>query len=297
MHHHGISDACFQTTGTQAYKGLQETMKKAASKIGNGIAGFLTAAAAACRQSDELLPPLSFHVGMRIYGALLIGAAILAVVSTAEAQSWQMNEDIARVAEEFVNDQVGKSDSRVTPQAGQLDSRLKLPLCDVELEAFLRPGARIKGRTAVGVRCAGTRPWKVYVPVDVVVTEAVLVSRKTLPRGHILTADDVVAENRNISRLVGGYIADPAELVGQRLKHQIMSGKIVTPSMLVADMVIKRGQTVTLLLQNNGLNISMSGKALMDGAINQRIRVENSVSRRIVEGLVRSPEHVEILVH
>jgi flagella basal body P-ring formation protein FlgA len=137
----------------------------------------------------------------------------------------------------------------------------------------------------------------VYVPVDVVVTEAVLVSRKTLPRGHILTADDVVAENRNISRLVGGYIADPAELLGQRLKHQIMSGKIVTPSMLVADMVIKRGQTVTLLLQNNGLNISMSGKALMDGAINQRIRVENSVSRRIVEGLVRSPEHVEILVH
>jgi flagella basal body P-ring formation protein FlgA len=34
----------------------------------------------------------------------------------------------------------------------------------------------------------------------------------------------------------------------------------------------------------------------MDGAVDQRIRVENTVSHRIVEGLVRSPEYVEVLV-
>lgn len=232
-----------------------------------------------------------------MFGVLLAGASILAIVATAQAESWHSNDDIARVAEEFVSDRAGRSDPRVSPQAGHLDSRLKLPLCDVGLEAFLRNGTKFSSRTAVGVRCNGNRPWKVYVPVDVVVTDAVLISRKMLPAGHILTVDDVVAENRDISRLVGGYIADPLELIGQRLKHQIMGGKIVTPSMLVADMVIKRGQSVTLLLRNDGLNISMSGKALADGAINQRIKVENSVSRRVVEGLVRSPEHVEILAH
>jgi len=271
-------------------------MKMAAINLGRRIAGFLTAAANTRRQSDELMPPYSFQTGMRIYGVLLVGATVLAFVTTAQAQDWQSNKDIALVAEEFVNGQVAKTDSRITARAGHLDSRLKLALCDVELEAFLRPGIRITSRTAVGVRCSGSRPWKIYVPIDVVITEAVFVSRKMLPRGHILTADDVVAEERNVSRLVGGYIVDPAEFLGQRLKHQIMSGKIVTPSLLVADMVIKRGQSVTLLLQHNGLNITMGGKALMDGAVNQRIRVENSVSHRIVEGLVRSPEFVEILV-
>ena len=44
------------------------------------------------------------------------------------------------------------------------------------------------------------------------------------------------------------------------------------------------------------MNISMSGKALMDGALNQRIRVENITSGRVVEGVVRSREQVEILV-
>ncbi len=272
-------------------------MKRLAGKTKNRIAGFLTRTARACRKYDGFLPPVSIHAGMRIYGALLVGAAVLAYMSTAQANDWHSNDDIARVAEEFVNSQVGKRDSRVTPQAGHLDPRLKLPKCTLPLEAFLRPGTRMSGRTAVGVRCKGSRPWKVYVPVDVVVTEQVLVTKKTLPRDHILTADDVVAEARNVSRMIGGYIADPAELVGQRLKHQIMGGKVVTPSMLIADTVVKRGQSVTLLVRNNGLNITMSGKALMDGAINQRIRVENSVSRRVVEGLVRSPEYIEILVH
>jgi len=272
-------------------------MRISVGNTGRRVADFLTVTANARRKYDGFLPPVSINAGMRIYAALLIGAAVLAYVTTASANDWQSNNDIARVAEEFVMNRVGKRDPRVTPQAGHLDSRLKLPICELPLEAFLRPGTKMSSRTAVGVRCKGSRPWKVYVPVDVVVTDAVLVSSATLPRDHILTADDVVAEERNVSRLLGGYIADPADLVGQRLKHQIMGGKVVTPSMLVADTVVKRGQSVTLLVRNNGLNITMSGKALMDGAVNQRIRVENSVSQRVVEGLVRSPEYVEILVH
>lgn len=272
-------------------------MKETASNLAARIAGFLTVAAQVCRQSDRLLTGIPFNVGLRIYGALLLFATGMAVAATARAEDWQSNDDIARIAEEFVLARTGKDDPRVRPQAGHLDKRLHLPLCDVKPEAFLRPGTKISGRTAVGVRCSGSRPWKVYVPVDVVVTEAVLVARKMLSRGHILTADDVVADKRNVSRLVGGYIADPAELLGQRLKHQVMGGKMITPSMLVADTVIKRGQSVTLVLRDSGLNITMSGKALMDGALNQRIRVENTQSRRIVEGLVRSPEYVEILVY
>lgn len=40
----------------------------------------------------------------------------------------------------------------------------------------------------------------------------------------------------------------------------------------------------------------MIGTALMDGAIGQRIRVENVNSGRVVEGIVRSREVVEVLV-
>jgi flagella basal body P-ring formation protein FlgA len=76
-----------------------------------------------------------------------------------------------------------------------------------------------------------------------------------------------------------------------------MAGRVITPSMLQADLMIRRGQSVTSLVKSDSLHIRMSGKALADGAVNQRIKVENQATKRVVEGLVRSPEHVEVLVY
>jgi len=128
------------------------------------------------------------------------------------------------------------------------------------------------------------------------VTDAVLVARRTLRRGQVLTADDLASEHRDVSRLTQGYISDPKELIGQRMKTQLLAGRILTPRVLEFDIAIRRGQTVTLTVATGGMNIQMSGKALMDGAVSQRIRVENTSSGRIVEGIVRSREHVEVLV-
>jgi flagella basal body P-ring formation protein FlgA len=220
----------------------------------------------------------------------------LAAGANATPQAWQTPETIAAAAEQFLSKRIGKAARRTTVQAGTLDSRHRLALCSQPLEPFLRRGAKIEARTIVGVRCSGDKPWKVYVPVDVVVTDKVLVARRTLPRGHLLTADDLAEEQRDVSRLVSGYVSNVNDLLGQRLKNQLIAGRLLTPAMLVADVAVKRGQTVTLTVRNGGINIQVSGKALADGAINQRIQVENTNSGRVVEGIVRSREHVEVLV-
>jgi hypothetical protein len=59
---------------------------------------------------------------------------------------------------------------------------------------------------------------------------------------------------------------------------------------------IRRGQTVTLTVGDGQFAIRTRGTALMDGAVNQRIRVKNTQSGRIVEGIVRSREQVEVLL-
>ena len=71
-------------------------------------------------------------------------------------------------------------------------------------------------------------------------------------------------------------------------------GVVITPSLLQAEVLIRRGQSVTLTVHNEALDIKMSGNALMDGRANQRIKVENIGSGRVVEGLVRSAEQVEV---
>ena len=192
---------------------------------------------------------------------------------------------------------VGTSDQRITPRAGRLDRRLQLPQCTQSLEAFQQGRAGFTSRTVVGVRCNGSSPWKIYVPVEVIVIESVLIARHPLSTGHIFTAGDFAVEDRDVSRLVGGYVTDGAKLVGKRLKHSLLAGRVITPSMLTASILIRRGQSVTIVAHNDGVSIRMMGKALTDGAENQRIRVENAKSKRVIEGIVRSPEQVEVLVY
>lgn len=232
----------------------------------------------------------------RAPAAALLLSLLTGSVVGADSQQWQPTGDISAAAADHVRKLTGRTSNNTSVRGGSLDPRHKLPLCDAELESFMRRGSKIAARTIVGVRCTGSQPWKVYVPVDVVVTARVFTASRSLPRDHLLTAADLATDERDVSRLVSGYVSDKNQLIGQRLKQQLIAGRIITPAMLQADFIVRRGQTVTLTAAGGGINVSMIGKALMDGAINQRIRVENVNSGRIIEGIVRSREEVEILL-
>ncbi|MBT8077578.1 MAG: flagellar basal body P-ring formation protein FlgA [Gammaproteobacteria bacterium] len=260
--------------------------------------GLLTIASPLRHFSDSRVTRPCFRRRMRRWMPILLLSVFCSpVMAQTVAMLWQSTDEISRVAEDFLRDRVARGDQRVEPQAGKLDARLQLPKCSEALQPFLRRGTEIRRRTIVGVRCNGQRPWKMYVPVDVVVTGTVLVASQMLPKGHVLTDGDFTVAERDISRLQGGYMTDAAQLRGQRLKQPLPGGRVITPSVLQADPIVRRGQTVTLLVQQGSLSIRMSGTALMDGVRNQRIRVENHNSRRVVEGLVRSRELVEVLIN
>ena len=252
--------------------------------------------ALANRQRFDTISEYQERPKSRLLAAAAI-AVILAIGSDALAgQSWQPIADIAATAETYARARAADKAGMTAVRAGALDPRHRLPLCDAPLEGFMRRGAEIDARSIVGVRCTGSKPWKVYVPVDVIVTASVLTADRPLPRGHLVAATDVKAVERDVSTMHRGYYTDTKALAGLRLKQPLMAGQVITPTMLAADRIIRRGQMVTIVANGGGINISMAGKALTDGALNQRIRVENSNSGRVVEGVVRSPEHVEILV-
>ncbi len=227
---------------------------------------------------------------------MTLASLLLVSAAAGGMQEWQSNADISATAEIFVSRMVDGNSGKIAVAAGALDPRHRLPRCDRELQAFVRPGTRLQARTIVGVRCPGSKPWKVYIAVDVVTTATVYVARGTLPKGHLLTTSDLATDERDVSRMTGGYVTHVDAVIGQRLKQTLTAGRIITPAMLQADNIIRRGQTVTLIATSGGINVTMTGKSLMDGALNQRIRAENQSSGRVIEGIVRSREHVEILL-
>ena len=124
----------------------------------------------------------------------------------------------------------------------------------------------------------------------------VTVAARAIVAGSVLTDKDVRSERRDISELPQGYMDDPAVAVGLTAARPISTGAVITNQFLVAAKAVQRGQSVTLVADADGMSVRMAGRALADGLINQRVKVQNLSSGKIVEGIARSEQTVEIIL-
>jgi flagella basal body P-ring formation protein FlgA len=180
-------------------------------------------------------------------------------------------------------------------QVGPIHPGLHLPRCDGGVKPAVAPGVRERSRVLIELRCDAPAAWHFYVPVRVVGTSAVAVAAHALVAGSVLTAADVTVEQRDLTALPLGYFDDPALTIGLTAGRGIAGGAVLTNQQLLGAKAVQRGQTVTLIADGGGMSVRMAGRALSDGLINQRVRVENLSSGRIVEGIARSEQVVEII--
>ena len=178
-------------------------------------------------------------------------------------------------------------------EEARVDDRLRLPRCEQPLAAEAAPGSRIGGRTTIEVRCPQPS-WRVFVPVTLAVRLPVVVAARPLPVGRALGAADLALAERDAHGLTRGYFTRVEDAVGQQVSRALGAGEAVTPAVLRAGTVVRRGQQVTLLARTDGIAVRMGGEALADGGTGQRIRVRNLSSGREVEGVVRSADLVEV---
>jgi len=188
------------------------------------------------------------------------------------------------------------ADQAISPEIeiGALDPRLHLTACDRLLEAFLPTGTSPEGRTAVGVRCTGAKPWSLYLSSNVRTFAKVLVTTQSLRRGAQLQASDLAFEVRETSNLTASAVSDLERTVGMLLKRPLAAGAVITGSALEAPRLVRRGQTVTIIAEVAGLVVRSAGKALADGASGDLIRVRNPFSKQVIQGLVTSPGVVRV---
>lgn len=207
----------------------------------------------------------------------------------------ESHDDIRAAAERHVLAGAEGLDGRIEVTAGSLDSRLRLAACDVPLETYDSPNGLNGGRGVVGVRCNGSRPWKLYVPVTVANLQHVVVSRRPLVRGQSLRADDLMLSEVDTSRLHKAYFTRIEDLIGLRVKRGVESGSTLHVGLVQRDNLVKRGSQVTIVSNLDGLSVTMRGEAMADGTRGERIQAKNLSSGRVVTGTVTGSGKMEIL--
>jgi flagella basal body P-ring formation protein FlgA len=179
---------------------------------------------------------------------------------------------------------------------GPIPPRVQLPQCAGAVKPSVGPAPHMNDRVLVELHCQGATAWHLYVPVRIVGTAAVAVAARAIVAGTVLTEHDIRIEQHDMTELPPGYLDDPAIAVGRTAARPISGGTVLSNQQLVASKAVLRGQAVTLVADASGIRVRMAGRALTDGLINQRVRVQNLSSGKTVEGIARSEQVVEIIL-
>lgn len=195
----------------------------------------------------------------------------------------------------FANIYVDKVlDDTLKVTTGNLDSRLRLARCVSPLAMETNLPNHLAANATIKVTCNGANRWSIYVSVTIDVYGKIVVATRPLQRGAILSEEDLSYQTINIARYGSGQVQNIDRIIGQELTREINAGSTIKLSQVRAAKVVKKGDIVVLEARGSSIAVAVSGEAMENGHVGKQIRVRNSQSKRIVDGIVSGPGRVSI---
>jgi flagella basal body P-ring formation protein FlgA len=87
---------------------------------------------------------------------------------------------------------------------------------------------------------------------------------------------------------------DAADLLGRTPRRGIAAMKPVSAADVMVPPLVKKGELVTVALQDGSISLTLQGRAMQNGAEGDIIRVVNTGSNKIVDGIVTGTQAVRV---
>lgn len=144
----------------------------------------------------------------------------------------------------------------------------------------------IMGRQQLTLSCTDTPAWTVKVNVEANVFVPAVFSQTVIERGDTITAAQLKVEELNISKAPRGFFNNIDKVAGQAAKRRLRANQLISPSLLAKPLLVRRGQQVKMIANQDGIAATTLGEALENGEQGAVIRVKNLRSEKIVEAQV-----------
>ena len=161
----------------------------------------------------------------------------------------------------------------------------------VSTSANGRPGRR---RFDVQLVSDGTVLATVPVTARTDARAPVVVTKQAVARGAVLGPADVALEERDAHDVPSDALTAPEQAIGMAAKVALAAAAPLPRTALVAPVVVKKGDLVTLVIDTPAMRLTAAGEALEPGAAGSSIKVVNRASKQEVAGKV--VEHGLVLV-
>lgn len=227
----------------------------------------------------------------RLLSVILASLILFAALST-DVVARQDPVQVRNTVEAFLRIQARGLPGEVSYTIGRIDPDNQLAPCTA-LEASMPTGAKPWGRTRVVVRCQAEHGWHIFVPVYIRVVADYLVTASPLMQGQTINQGDLMRQRGDLSDLPTGILTDEHEAIGRSARLSIAAGQPLRGDMLRQPVVVQQNQTVKVISQGPGFQVSNEGRALTNGLEGQVVQVRLA-NGQVVSGLARSGGIVEV---
>lgn len=146
----------------------------------------------------------------------------------------------------------------------------------------------------VDVLSGEARPRTVNLLVEVSLTRPVVVARRTINQGRVLTGHDVGLDERTFQRKDDIGLTEVSGAIGQEARAFLREGDTIGPQQLRVAPLVRRGELVTVWSRRGGLVVKSAGRAAADGALGDVVRVKTESGAEPFEATVTGPKTVSV---
>lgn len=242
--------------------------------------------------------PAAHLVAHLLAGIILLGFASMAAAQSRTASPVDSTAaTIGASTQQWVNDMLSRSPSemplRMEVEVGTLDSRLNLAPCS-KVEPYLPQGAKLWGRTRLGLRCVqGDKPWNVFLPITVKAFGPAWVMTRPIPPGTVLTEADAMETEVDWASESSPVVALQQGWLGQTAARYLPAGQALRSYMVRAPELFKAGAQVKVVAQGPGYAVTSGGQALMAGSAGATVRVR-MFNGKVIAGVVSDDGTVDV---
>lgn len=223
---------------------------------------------------------------------LLLGALAWAAAMVLTTPLPAHGSELSASSKLFLDSQLTSLPGDVEITVGEPDPRLNLAPC-ARYEPFIPPGARLWGRSTLGVRCVDGANWSVFLSVQIKVYGPAPVAARSIPRGQAITAEDVRMDRVEWTQFPAGALATPDQIEGRLATRSLIAGEPLRRDFLRAPPVVQAGEPVKLVFTGASFVVATEGKALSGASDGQAVQVAVP-NGRILSGIARPGKLVEL---
>ena len=110
----------------------------------------------------------------------------------------------------------------------------------------------------------------------------------------MISNDDIVLITESTMRLRKNTVTDPVKVIGKRSIRNIQPDQIILSDMVEIPPLIKKGNRVLIMAENEEFKITTMGEVLEDGRSGDQVKVVNISSGKEIIATVKGPDIVEV---